>query len=91
MSDLEHINQKLDNLGKNQEEILRFLNELALAIEGHNPALWIDSLEVMKILRISTSTFYRRRKKGVLVPHLTGGSKLYYAPDIYNLRKQFMK
>ncbi len=91
MSEIEYINQKLENLGTKQEEILRFLDKLALAIEGHNPALWLDSLEVMKILRISVSTFYRRRKKGILVPHLIGGSKLYYAPDIYKLRKQFMK
>ncbi|MDP3468290.1 MAG: hypothetical protein Q8S11_08145 [Daejeonella sp.] len=91
MSDLEHINRKLDIIGTKQEEILRFLDELALAIEGHNPALWIDSLEVMKILRISTSTFYRRRKKGDLVPHPVGGGKLYYAPDIYSKRNHFLK
>lgn len=91
MSDFELINRRLDVIQKNQEIILFRLNDLAITIAGHKPKDWIDSLEVQEILHISASTLYRRRKKGALVPRPVGGSYLYYAPDIYNLRNHYLK
>ncbi len=91
MSELEHIERRLDAIQKTQEQIMQCLNDLAVTLAGHNPHDWIDSLEVQKILRISTSTLYRRRKSGKIVPHLIGGSILYFAPEIYKMRDHYLK
>jgi len=91
MSELDHINQRLDIIQKNQEMLLLRLDNLAVAIEGINPDNWIDSLKVQEILRISASTLYRRRKAKKLVPKCIGGSYLYFAPEIYDLRNQYLK
>ena len=91
MPELEQLNQRLDLIQKNQEMILLRLDELAQAVEGMNPDDWIDSVEVKEILRISTSTLYRRRKNKDLVPTLKGGSYLYYKRDIYARRNDFLK
>ena len=91
MSELDLLNRRLDIIQKNQDMILIRLSDIAMAVQGINPDDWIDSLEVMKILKRSPSTLYRRRKQGVLVPRLISGSYLYYAPDIYNLKDHFLK
>ena len=91
MSELDHLNRRLDIIQKNQDMILLRLNDIALAVQGINPDDWIDSLAVMKILNISPSTLYRRRKARKLVPRLIGGSYLYFAPEIYERRNEYLK
>ena len=91
MSELDFLNRRLDIIQKNQDMILLRLNDITLAVQGINPDNWIDSLEVMKILHISPSTLYRRRKTVKLVPRFKGGSYLYFAPDIYDCRNEYLK
>ena len=91
MSEFKLINRRLDTIEKNQDRILYSLHELSMAIAGHKPDQWIDSPEVMNMLRISRTTLYRETKKGHLVFSRIGGRLYYYRPDIFKLKDKFLK
>ena len=56
-----------------------------------NISHWLDSVEVEKLLKISTSTLYRLRKKNILNPYQLGSRNYYDPAEIQKHRDRYLK
>lgn len=52
------------------------------------PEPWMDKDEVMKFFRISSSTYYKWRSKGILEPSSSLGEDRYLVSDIQAILKK---
>jgi predicted DNA-binding transcriptional regulator AlpA len=78
----------LERLDKIIEIMLRKENDSTIPSDEE----WIDSVEVLKMLKISPSTLYRlRKKKKILTPARFGGRDYYLASEVRKSVKRFMK
>lgn len=89
---------KLDQLIKSIDRLVELNEEILCEIRGSgtsqpvvDPTQWIDALEVLKMLKISRSTLYRRTKDGTVNPVFFGSRKYYSLEDIFKLKKLYTK
>ena len=80
----------LERMEKNQREFFAKM-EAKLSLVPINPAEWIDSLGVQKILGITRKTVYRLTANGTLTAKSIGRRKYYSRTSIFKLRDEFLK
>lgn len=72
-------NQKLSALLVLQQQILLLLKQIYGKIDAEEE--WLDTVDMREKLKVSDSTLYRWRKKGLLVPRKIG-SRYYYSRKV---------
>lgn len=76
---MEKLLEKLDQLLTLQAQVF----EMVKALQSHkNQNRWLDAAEVKMMLKISTSTLYRYKRKGILTPYTIQGKEYYSAQNI---------
>lgn len=91
MNKLDHLIKSIDRLVELNEEILCEIR----GDRGNEPAVdptqWMEALEVLKMLKISRSTLYRRTKDETVKPRFFGSRKYYSLADIFKLKERYTK
>lgn len=76
----------IKNINDNLERLLKLKQDCSKSCSPkENPISWIHKEEVMALFRISSSTYYKWRKDGILVPSSSIGGDKYLLEDLQDL------
>lgn len=80
-----------EDLDKFKAELLEEIKKLLNSANNNQPAEWLKSYDVKKMLGISSGTLQNMRDKGIITFSKIGGLALYNKKDIFDFLEKNKK